>query len=89
MNRIKSQTALITIDERDYNLSVRIMPIIPSLAGRHVAAIPASLVRVSDKASVPTGGLCENYGVTEEDAARACIEKVEEFLEARNRAARI
>jgi hypothetical protein len=52
-----------------------------------LAARPASLVRVSSK--VPAGGLRETYGVTEEDAARACAASVEKFLQARNNAAGI
>jgi hypothetical protein len=88
MSRMQSQTVLLTpTDEHDYQLRVRIIPVIPPLRGQHFAAKPASLVSVPDKASVSTGGLHESYGITEEDAARACVEKVEEFLEARSRPA--
>jgi hypothetical protein len=86
MNRVQNQTVLITTNnERDYQLRVRIVPVIPSLRGRHFAAKPASLVSVCDKAAVPTRGLRECYGVSEEDAARACIQQVEEFLQARSK----
>jgi hypothetical protein len=90
MHRIQSEAILVTTpEEDDYKLTVRIVPVIPSLAGRHFAASPASLVRVADKASLPTGGLRETYGVTEEDAGRACVAKVEEFLQARSKAAHV
>ena len=90
MNRIQGQTVRLTqSDEDEYQLKIRIIPVIPSLAGRHYAAKPASLVRVSNKAPVATGGLRETYGVTEEDAARAGVAKVEEFLEVRSKAAKL
>jgi len=56
---------------------------IPLLNGRHFAASPVSLVSVLDSATISTSSLSESYGVTEEDAARACVEKVEQFLQTR------
>jgi hypothetical protein len=84
--RILSETILLsTTNERDHKLTVRIVPIIPSLSGRHFAASPCSLVSLCDGAAIPTSKLRESYGVTEEDAARACIRKVEHFLRSKDR----
>jgi len=84
MKRILSQTVLLTTtDECDYHLTVRIVPNIPSLNGRHFAAKPSGLASLREKAAISTRGLLESYGVTEEDeedAARACVEKVEQLL---------
>jgi hypothetical protein len=89
MHRLQNQTALLTTtDQRDYQLRLRIVPVIPSLRGQHFAAKPVSLVRVSDKAAIPTGSFREAYGVTEEVAARVCIEEIEEMLQAQKGAHR-
>jgi len=81
MNRILSQTVLLTAsDERDYQLTIRIVRMIPSLNGRHFSARPSSLVSLYDRVAMRCN-LRESYGVTEEDAARNCAATVEEFLE--------
>jgi hypothetical protein len=87
MNRIQNQTVLITTpDEHDYQLRLRIVPVIPSLRGQHFAAKPVKLISMSDQASISTThGLRESYGVTEQDAARACVDTIEKFLEARTK----
>ena len=87
MHRILEESVRITAEERDYNLSLRLVPVIPSLRGQHFAAKPISLVSLGDKDAISTSGLLESYGVTEEDAARACVKTVEQFLQARNKIA--
>jgi hypothetical protein len=86
MHRILSETILLnTTDKGDYELTVWIVPIIPSLGGRHFAANPRSLISVCDRAAIPTSMLRESYGGTEQDAANACVQKVTEFLVSRKR----
>jgi hypothetical protein len=86
MHRIQSETVLLSPnDQRDYKLIIRILPVILPLRGQHFAAKPVKLISVSDQAPISTRGLRERYGVSEEDAARACIGQVEEFLEARTK----
>ena len=89
MHRVLSETILIrTTSERDYKLTVRIVPIVPSLRGRNFAASPRRLVSVYDGAAIPTFKLCESYGITEEDAARGCVEKVTQVLTEEERSKR-
>jgi len=84
MHRILEETIRITADERDYNLRLRLTLMIPSLRGQHFAARPVSLVSLRDKNSIPVSGLLETYGVSEEHAARACAQRVEQFLTTRS-----
>ncbi len=88
MARLLRETILLSTDERDYQLTVRIVPMIPSLRGRHFAARPRSLVSVCDRAAISTSVLRDSYGGTEEDAVGACVQKVTEFLVARKRSKR-
>lgn len=80
MHRILNQTVLLRATDAEYRLKVRIKSIIPSLNGRHFAASPAGLVSIHDKASISISRLRESYGVTEEDAALACVDSVAQFL---------
>jgi hypothetical protein len=79
----------VTQADHDYELRLRIVPVIPSVRGQHFAAKPISLVCVTDKAAISTGGLREAYGVAEEDAARTCVQRVEEFLQSRSKSENI
>ena len=80
-NRILDQTILLTADdERDYELKVRVKPVIPPLRGQHYAAKPTSLVSLRGKSAIPIGSVLDSFGVTEQDAARACATKVEQYL---------
>jgi hypothetical protein len=89
MHRILSETILLSpTNERNYELTVRIAPIIPSLSGRHFAASPHRLVSVCDRAAIPTFKLRESYGITEEGAVRGCVEKVTQFLTEEKRSKR-
>jgi hypothetical protein len=86
MHRIQSETVLLSPnDQRDYKLTVRILPVIPPLRGQHFAARPVKLISVSDQASISTRNLYETYGVSEQDASRACVENVEKFLQAKTK----
>jgi hypothetical protein len=87
-SRIVSQEVrLTTADDRDYQLKIRVMPVIPPLNGRHFAAKPDTLVSLHRKSAIPVRGLLDTFGVSEQDAARACIEKVEQFLTMRDKRA--
>ena len=83
MHRILEETVRITADQCDYNLGIRLTPVIPSHRFQHFAARPTKLVSLSDKASLSISGFLDSFGVTEEEAARACIENVEQHLHRR------
>ena len=88
-NRILSETILLTAtNERDYKLTVRVVPIIPSLSSRHFAASALRLVSVCGRAAIPTFELRESDGITEEDAVRGYIRKVDHFLRSKDQAPR-
>ena len=80
-NRILEQTVLLSADdERDYELKVRVKPVIPPVRGQSFAAKPVSLLSLRDRSALPIGVLLDSFGVTENHATRACVEEVEQFL---------
>jgi len=48
MYRILEEMTRITADERDYNLGIRLSPVMPPLRGQHFAAKPTKLVSLCD-----------------------------------------
>ena len=83
MHRILEETIRITADERDYNLSVRLSPVSPSLRGQYFAAKPTKLFSLHDRISISISRFLDSFGATEQDAVRGCVEKVQQFLSAR------
>jgi hypothetical protein len=80
MHRILEETVRITTHQGDYNLGIRITPVIPSQRFQHFAARPTRLVSLSDKACISISTVLDSFGVTDEEAARACVKNVEQLL---------